>query len=151
MLRNGGVILDKAITKMRMQRTIRIVLILVVILLISFPIFAYFKISTGANLALRKAQNVKLAFMTIDIEYYGHNMSVYDSTRNGKMAENVEMAVRKLLDEDGVFEITSYDRKERMVTGMKYTDSKYQVIYRYDENGDHWKVDYLFNVISEKE
>jgi hypothetical protein len=126
----------------------RILIVAVILIIVCIPIFAYFRISSSAHIALREAKNVKLTMEMLDIEYYGQGSSVYDGDRKNGLKKGVEDEIWNMLEHGGDVVLQSYNKKKRKITGFTYANQHYQVIYNYDdENGDSWQVRYFINII----
>lgn len=127
-------------------------LVILIVIVISFPLFLYFRVNTGANLCLREAKNIKLAFKTVDIEYYAKNKIIYNPNNVGNMEDGVFEQIDKLLDIEGKIEIISYNKKDRMVTSFSYTKAPYRILYEYTKDGDDtWGIDYIINIKKQEE
>ncbi len=136
-------------TKKEKLRKFKIgLLVIVLVFVICCPLFIYFRLSTEGRLALREAKNVKLKLQVLDIEAYGNGSSVFDSSRKNGMKKGSIEKIRDFLEMDCDVNVTSYDAKNRIVTGFVYQRGRYQVIYFYDdEKGDTWKVNYIFEIL----
>lgn len=140
---------DKGLKRLNRRRVIITVIVLLAILLISFPIFMYFKVTTESRLALREAKNVKLTLNMLDVQYYAKDKSVYTANRPNGLTDGVYEAVCENLEHDCDLAITAYDRSSRTVLGFVYTYGHHQVVYRYDaEKGDTWKVSYIIDIFN---
>lgn len=125
-----------------------ILLVVVIVLLIGVPTFAYFRISSAAHTALREAKNVKLTLQMLDIEYYGMNTSVYDASSDNGLRKGVEEEVENMLEHEGEVILQSYNKKKRTINALTYRNNHYEVVYYNDkEKGDTWTVRYFVTVI----
>ena len=70
--------MEKDYKRAKLRHFRNVVLILLAVLLISVPVFGYFRIQTGSHLALREAKNIKLAFDMLSVEYYGSGEYIYN-------------------------------------------------------------------------
>lgn len=139
---------DKGLVRLKRRHVIMTVVILLIVLLVSVPVFLYFKVTTESRLALREAKNVKLTFNMLDIDYYAQNKCIYSANKPNGLSDGVQEEIEKNLEHECTVAITSYDSKLRKVLGFVYTSDHCQVVYRYDnQNGDTWKVSYLLNIL----
>lgn len=130
-------------------RKIKIVLlVLLIVFVISVPIFLYFRLSTEGRLALREAKNVNLQLQVLDIEAYANNSSVYNPNTPGGLTKSDLNRIQDFMGYPFELKITSYNKKLRKVTGFVYQRGHYQVVYNYDaEKGNDWTVNYLFKIL----
>lgn len=131
------------------KQIIRTVLIIgLIVFVIGIAAFTYFRITTEGRLALRKGKNVKLALDMLDIEFYREKKTVYNPNRPDGLEQGVRERLNDIVDDDGRFNIVSYDRNKRRIEYMIYEEENYRVIYRYDEDdGDIWKVEYIVTIL----
>lgn len=135
--------------KKRRIRKIKIALLtLFMVLVISIPIFIYFRLTTEGRLALREAKNVNLQLQMLEVEAYAKEISLYNpNTPYGINTEYYER-IRNFMGFDFDLKITSYNKSLRQVTGFVYQRGNYQVVYTYDTiKGNDWKVNYLFTIL----
>lgn len=141
--------LEKEIKRSRWHRTWMVIALLLLVLVIGSAAFSYFHITTQARLIFRRGKNVKLALDMLDIELYAKKQSVYDAKKPDKMAAGIEKQVYDIVEQKGKTEIVSYDTAAHKITYLIYEEENYRVIYQYDEeNGDLWRVDYLFTLLN---
>lgn len=139
---------DRGLKRIKKRHVIMTVIVLLVVLVISIPVFLYFKFTTESRMALREAKNVKLALNMLDIEYYAKGKTVYNPNNINGLTDGVMQEVSDVLEHDCSLAITSYDKKERKVLGFVYNYEHYQVVYRFDKDkGDTWKVSYILNIL----
>lgn len=139
--------MEKDYKRARIRRFVYIAVTIIVVLILSLPLFTYFKIQTGSHLALREAKNIKLAFELLSVEYYADNKSVYNPRSVNGIDDNIKERVLETTEEKGDIRILSYNKNKRAVEAFVYETDKYQVTYRIDENGEeHWTVKYLWTV-----
>lgn len=137
----------KEFRKIRIQRLRTVILIVLLMTVFGVIGFTYFHIATEGRLALRTGRNVKLALDMLSIECYGENRSIYSPNRASGMEDGVEQQIYDIVGQTGETRIISYDRSERRVEKLVYEETKYRVVYEYDEtNGDQWRVDYLVTI-----
>ncbi len=140
--------MDRASKKARLRQIKIILLVFVILAIIGVPIFACFRISSGAHIALREAKNVKLAMQMLDIEYYAEDTSVYDAERPDGLKKGAKERIDDILEQDGEVLLQAYNQKSRSIQAFTYTNDHYQVVYTYDkEEGDTWKIRYFFTVM----
>jgi flagellar basal body-associated protein FliL len=135
------------------MRQIKVILcVVIVVVLLGVPAFAWFQISSGAHVALREAKNVKLAMEMLDIEYYGQGTSIYDSTTSNGMKKGAEEEIYKLLEQEGDIVLQSYGKKNRTISAFTYTNDHYEVCYKKDASQeDAWQVRYYVELMGEQE
>lgn len=140
---------DKYLKKQKLNKILIALLIFIIIGIVGFPLFTYLRISADARLALREAKNVNIAFRAVITEYYGSDSVIYDPSKANGLATGVEQEIKALSDQSGDIRVTAYDVATRKVTGFIYRTGDYEVIYKYDvQNGDTWKVNYIFIVLN---
>jgi hypothetical protein len=134
--------------KKKKSRLVKRVLIgAVILLIVGVPVFFVFKIKTEGRLALREAKNIKLAFETLSVEYYGLGLSIYDSSSASGLTAGVKERLGSVVDVDFEVLATGYNANTRTITSFDYTNQNYMVRYAYDEEkGDTWKVYYKYLV-----
>ena len=145
---------EKEFKKIRRNKIRNMIVIFMLLFILGTIAFSYFHITTQGRLVLREGKNVKLALDMLDVEYYGKQKSVYDAEKRSGLADGVKKRVYDIVNQNGEFEILSYDKKEHTILCMVYEKEHYRVVYQCDENGnDQWKVDYLitiFDYVDEK-
>ena len=145
---------EKEFKKIRRNKIRNMIVIFILLLILGAIAFSYFHITTQGRLILREGKNVKLALDMLDVEYYGKQKSVYDSEKRNGLADSIKKRVYDIVNQNGEFEILSYDKKEHIILCMVYEKEHYRVVYQCDEDGnDQWKVDYLitiFDYVDEK-
>jgi hypothetical protein len=125
----------------------RVLLVAVILLIIGVPVFFWFRLKTEGRLALREAKNIKLAFETLSVEYYGLGLSIYDSSSASGLTAGVKERLSSAVDADFEVLATGYNSSTRTITAFDYTNQNYMVRYSYDEEkGDTWKVYYKYLV-----
>lgn len=127
-----------------------ILLIILIIIVIIVPAFIYFKLSTEARMALREAKNVKLTIEMLDVTYYAKGTTVYAPEMKYGLRNGVAGDVKKILelDENAAFELLSYDKSDRVIREMTYSNNAYIVRYEKKDSGNRWRVSYLLPIIS---
>jgi hypothetical protein len=134
--------------KKRIRQIKNILLVVLILLVLGVPTFAYFQIKSDAHIALREAKNVKLTLEMLDIEYYAQGSSVYDTSNQNGLKDGVEEEVKKQLENDGTVMLQSYSRKQRTIQAFTYTNKHFEVVYYEDEKeGDTWTVRYFIDVM----
>jgi hypothetical protein len=134
--------------KRRIHQIKIILLVALIVAVVGMPIFAYFKVKSGAHIALREGKNIKLTMQMLDIEYYGKNQCIYDASSRNGLRDGAEEQIQKMLEHDGEVVLHGYDRKERTIRAFTYRNDNYEVIYSYDEDaGDQWQIYYCLKVI----
>ncbi len=132
----------------RQMIRIAVIGVLVLIGLICFALFAWYRLYSGGRLALREAKNIRLAVTAVDIEAYAAGASVYAPDRAEGLAVGVHDKIEYLADINGDFRLTGYDKKNHEVTGMTYRTKRYLVTFFKDTNGkETWTVDYMFKIL----
>ena len=133
--------------KQRWKKFKIVLCILFGVLIVGFPVFAYFDVTAKGRFALREAKNVKLHIQMQDVEMYVTQGSVYDSTKQSGLSDGTYEKLKVFMEKDFDLRITAYNKKLRQVMGFVYTTGNYQVVYTYDtEKGDTWKVNYILNI-----
>ncbi|MDD6733289.1 MAG: hypothetical protein PUE21_01940 [Lachnospiraceae bacterium] len=133
----------------RRKRLIIGILIFVILLLCLTPAFFYFKIQTEANVALREAKNVKLAFTMLSVEFYGTNQSVYSPSHKDGISPKVLERVLETTQNKGRVRIEAYNKAQRSVEAFDYETDQFLVKYYIDESGvEYYDVIYLWKVKS---
>jgi hypothetical protein len=124
-------------------------IIVLVILIIGIPAFAYFRVSTKAHMALREAKNVKIAITMLDIEYYAQGASIYAPTRADGLKKGAVADIWETVGFEGDVVLRAYDKSTRTVEALTYTNDHFEVNYYIDDDGeDRWTVRYFFTVIN---
>lgn len=141
--------MEKDYKRAKIRHFRNVVLILLAVLLLSVPVFGYFRIQTGSHLALREAKNIKLAFDMLSVEYYGSGKSIYNSRRPDGLADGVKERVLETTESKGDVRILEYDKNKRTLKAFVYETGHYRVNYTLDDTkAEHWDVDYLWSVQS---
>ena len=132
------------IRKIRIGYVVTIVVIICIICAIAF---SFFRISVGGHLALREAKNVKLAFKTLSVEYYGQNKSVFNPYKKDGLEDGVKNRLKDVVSSEQFdVRVLNYDVKSREVKEFIYETPPYRVIYRCDDDNESWKVDYIVTI-----
>lgn len=139
--------MNKEVRQIIFQKIKKFIFVIALIFIVCCPLFIYFRISTETKICLREAKNIKLAFETVGIQYYGNDRIVYNPYNEGNLEDGVLDKIDKLLDINGDIEILSYDWNAKKVTSFVYWKKQYRVVYVLDKNGnDTWQVDYIINI-----
>lgn len=118
-----------------------------IVILIAIPAFTYFRISREGHFALREAKNIKLAYQTLVVEYYGDGKSIYNPTRRNGMSAGVEKRLQEVTQNQGDVCLLEYDKTARKVKAFTYEAAPYRVIYRMASDGsEEWSVEYIFHL-----
>lgn len=130
------------------SRKLKIFLLVVILLLLSIPVFLLVRFHTDARLVFREAKNVKLALQMYEIDAYANNRSIFDSRRKDGMREGMQQDIRNYLDlQDCNVTVTAYDNKTHEVLGFIYERKHFQIVYEYTEkSGDTYKLNYILHI-----
>jgi len=121
---------------------LRAVLIILGVLIICAAVFFVFATQVRGRQVLRDAKNVYIALSATEIEYYAKGDTIYDPSMPSGLKSGVKSSVKALCDNEGDYEVISFDRTRHRVRYMLYTNGRYRVTYY--GNGDHntWEVTY---------
>lgn len=116
----------------------------ILILLIAWIAFSYFRLKNGGDTALREAKNARLALVATGIEYRGLGKSIYTSNKLSGMSNDVRNKVQELSGADGNLRLVKYDYDSNEVRQLQYRKDRYLVTYEISENGEEiWTVEYI--------
>lgn len=137
--------------RIRIDKILLVLLYTVIALFVGYLLVSFVKIQYEGRKALREAKDVKFTLETTDIEYYGFNRSIFDATTPDGLAEGVKEDVANERPYDGEYRVTAYSSKRHEITGMRFTDGKYIITFKYDSSGKVWEVHYLWSVLKDNE
>lgn len=138
---------DKNRRKENLRKFKNVLIILLLLLVIGVPSFAYFKVTTKGRFALREAKNVNMAFQMLAIEHYGKNTSIYNPYSSNGLSEGVADRLADVTENRGEVRLLSYDTSTRTVYKFTYETDSIRVTYSLKEDdSNEWKVDYLWNI-----
>lgn len=138
---------QKELKKDRIRKIRNAIIIGCIVILIAVPAFSYFKISREGHFALREAKNIRLAYQTLTVEYYGMGKSIYNPTRRNGMSVGVEKRLQEVTQNQGSVCLLEYDKTTRTVTAFTYEAMPYRVTYQLTADGnEEWNIDYLFRI-----
>ena len=137
--------------RIHIDKVLLVLLYTVIALFVGYLTVSFVKIQYEGRKALREAKDVKFTLETTDIEYYGFNRSIFDATMPDGLAEGVKEEVANEMPYDGEYRITGYSSKRHEITGMRFTDGKYIITFKYDNSGKVWEVHYLWSVLKDNE
>lgn len=139
--------MEKDYKRAKLRHFRNVILVFLAVLLLSVPVFGYFRIQTGSHLALREAKNIKLAFDMLTVEFYGSGKSIYNSRRPDGLANGVRERVLETTESKGDIRILDYDKSKRTLKSFVYETGHYRVTYTLDDaKAEHWDVDYLWSI-----
>ncbi len=141
MTQSDSISLQKDIRRAFIRRVLAYIGIILAIITVFTIAFRQFKIYSNARLALREAKNLKLSLETVNLEYYGIGLSIYDDSAEGNIRKGVLTHVEKLQGSiNGSVKITGYDSSKRTINSFEYENDNY--IVRFTRNGekDVWQV-----------
>lgn len=129
-------------SQIHIGRILRAVLIILGVLIIGAAVFFVFATQIRGRQVLRDAKNVYIALSATEIEYYAAGKTIYDPAMPSGVAMGVKSRVKALCDNEGNYELISFDRTRHRVRYLLYTNGRYRVTYY--GNGDHntWEVTY---------
>lgn len=131
----------------RLMQIKRIILIVAAVFVLAAIGFSYFKISSEGHAALREGKNVKLALDMLAVEYHGIDQSVYNSNQVDGLSKGVRERLLEVVEsENPQISLISYNKKKNEVLCLSYENDQYRVLYTKDEEGEHWRVDYLVHI-----
>ncbi len=123
---------------------IRYLAVGILILLVSWIGFSYFRLRNGGDVALREAKNARLALIATGIEYRGSGKSIYTSSKISGMTNEVYNNVKELSGADGNLRLVRYDYDSNEVRQLQYRQGQYLVSFEMDDNGEEtWTVEYI--------
>lgn len=141
--------LEQQSRRAMIRRIIIIALLILGISLVVVIAFFLFNAYTNARLTMREAKNIKLNLEMLDTEYYAFGVSIYDDTKPGNLRSGAVNSVKKIQgDIEGTIKLTGYNSKEHKITGLEYETEKYIVRFITDEDGEKWKVNYIWEILT---
>lgn len=133
-------------SQINIGRVLRAVLIILGVLIIGAAVFFVFATRIRARHMLRDAKNVYIALSATEIEYYAQGKTIYDPSMPSGVAYGVKSRVKALCDNEGNFEVLSFDESKHRVRYMIYTNGRYKVIYYGTGERNTWEVSYSMTI-----
>ena len=141
--------MEKQQNQNRINKAVIALLIILLIAAIAVPASMYYGQKISARTALKTAKSVHLALNLVNLESYGLDSAIIDTSRKSGLTGTAEEEIRSLSSCDGDFYVFGWNMEEMYVKEFVYTEGNYIVHFTARDREDvSWDVSRIRKILS---